>query len=146
MRSESSQLLKLSSVSERVFQGFAEVGSRVENIWDQELFTTEERIVGENGAFVTRTRGITVGKIVLGVIGLGAGYFIAKTVARLVRARLGRRFSVEIARAAFLEKVIFYFFLVLMVLATLNWLRIPLTASLFSAGQSPSGSALAPKP
>ena len=134
MRSESSQLLKLSSVSERVFQGFAEIGSSVENIWDHELLTTEERIVGENGAFVTRTRGITVGKIVLGVIGLGAGYFIAKTVARLVRARLGRRFSVEIARAAFLEKVIFYFLLVLVVLATLNWLRIPLTAFAFLGG------------
>jgi potassium-dependent mechanosensitive channel len=134
MRSESSQLLKLSSVSERVFQGFAEVGSRVENIWDHELFTTEEKIIGENGAFVTRTRGITVGKIVLGVLGLGAGYFIAKTLARLVRARLGRRFSVEIARAAFLEKVIFYFLLVLVVLATLNWLRIPLTAFAFLGG------------
>lgn len=134
MRSESSQLLKLSSVSERVFQGFAEIGSSVENIWDHALLTTEERIVGENGAFVTRTRGITVGKIVLGVIGLGAGYFIAKTVARLVRARLGRRFSVEIARAAFLEKVIFYFLLVLVVLATLNWLRIPLTAFAFLGG------------
>ena len=134
MRSESSQLLKLSSVSERVSQGFAEIGSRVENIWDHELFTTEEKIVGENGASVTRTRGITVGKIVLGVIGLGAGYFIAKTLARLVRARLGRRFSVEIARAAFLEKVIFYFLLVLVVLATLNWLRIPLTAFAFLGG------------
>ena len=118
MRAESSQLLKLSSVSERVSQGFAEIGSRVENIWDHELFTTEEKILGENGAFVTRTRGITVGKIVLGVIGLAAGYIIAKTLARLVRARLGRRFSVEIARAAFLEKVIFYFLLVLVVLAS----------------------------
>lgn len=134
MRAESSQLLKLSSVSERVSQGFAEIGSRVENIWDHELFTTEEKILGENGAFVTRTRGITVGKIVLGVIGLAAGYIIARTLARLVRARLGRRFSVEIARAAFLEKVIFYFLLVLVVLATLNWLRIPLTAFAFLGG------------
>jgi potassium-dependent mechanosensitive channel len=134
MRTESSQLLKLSSVSERVSQGFAEIGGRVENIWDHELFTTEEKILGENGAFVTRTRGITVGKIVLGVIGLGAGYFIARTLARVIRARFGRRFSVEIARAAFLEKVIFYFLLVLMVLATLNWLRIPLTAFAFLGG------------
>jgi hypothetical protein len=53
MRAESSQLLKLSSVSERVSQGFAEIGSRVENIWDHELFTTEEKILGQNGAFVT---------------------------------------------------------------------------------------------
>ena len=116
------------------FKDLPKSAASVENIWDHELFTTEERIVGENGAFVTRTRGITVGKIVLGVIGLGAGYFIAKTLARLVRARLGRRFSVEIARAAFLEKVIFYFLLVLMVLATLNWLRIPLTAFAFLGG------------
>ena len=131
MRSESSQLLKLSSVSERVFQGFAEIGSRVENIWDHELFTTEEKIVGENGAFVTRTRGITVGKIVLGVIGLGAGYFIAKTLARLVRARPADA-SVD-CPSGFLEKVIFtsssccgsrHF----------NWLRIPLTAFAFSGG------------
>ena len=68
------------------------------------------------------------------VIGLAAGYIIAKTLARLVRARLGRRFSVEIARAAFLEKVTFYFLLVLVVFATLNWLRIPLTAFAFLGG------------
>ena len=134
MRSESSQLLKLSSVSERVSQGFAEIGGSVGSIWDHELFTTEEKIVGENGAAVTRIRGITVGKIVRGVIGLGAGYFVARTLAHLVRARLGRRFSVEIARAAFLEKVIFYFLLVLVVLATLKWLRIPLTAFAFLGG------------
>jgi chromosome segregation ATPase len=101
MRTESSQLLKLRSVSERVSQGFAEIGGRVGSFWEHELFTTEEKIVGENGAFVTRTRGITVGKIVLGVLGLGAGYLVARTLARLVRARLGRRFSVELPGRSF---------------------------------------------
>jgi hypothetical protein len=38
MRAESSQLLKLSSVSERVSQGFAEIGSRVENILGSRTF------------------------------------------------------------------------------------------------------------
>lgn len=134
MRSESSQLLKLSSVSERVTQGLAELGNRVENVWQYELFTTEEKIIGENGAIVARTRGISVGKIVLGIIGLAAGLFIAKTLARIVRNNLGRRFLVDTARAAFLEKVLYYFLLVLVVLTTLNWLRIPLTAFAFLGG------------
>ncbi len=134
MRSESNQLLKLSSVSERVTQGFAALGDRAENVWQHELFTTEEKIIGENGAVVTRTRGISVGKIVLGVIGLAVGLFVAQTLAHLVRNHLGRRFSVETARAAFLEKVLYYSLLVLVVLTTLNWLRIPLTAFAFLGG------------
>ena len=40
----------------------------------------------------------------------------------------------ETARAAFLEKVLYYFLLVLLVLTTLNWLRIPLTAFAFLGG------------
>jgi potassium-dependent mechanosensitive channel len=134
MRVESNQLLKLSSVSERVTQGFAELGNRVESVWAHELFTTEEKITGADGAVVTRTRGIGVGKIILGLIGLAAGLFIAKTLAHIIRNNLGRRFSVETARAAFLEKVLFYFLLVLVVLTTLNWLRIPLTAFAFLGG------------
>ena len=134
MRSESNQLLKLSSVSERVTQGFAALGDRAENVWQHELFTTEEKIIGENGAVVRRTRGISVGKIVLGVIGLAVGLFVAQTLAHLVRNHLGRRFSVETARAAFLEKVLYYSLLVLVVLTTLNWLRIPLTAFAFLGG------------
>jgi potassium-dependent mechanosensitive channel len=134
MRTESNQLLKLSSVTERVTQGVAALGQRAESIWDYELFTTEEKIAGENGAVLTRTRGISVGKIILGVLGLAVGFFIARTLAHVLRSNLGRRFSVETARAAFLEKVLYYSLLVLVVLTTLNWLRIPLTAFAFLGG------------
>lgn len=134
MRAESNQLLKLTSVTERFTQGFAALGDRLENMWNYELFTTQEKIVADNGAVVARTRGISVGKIVLGILGLAVGLFIAKTLAHLVRNNLARRFAVETARAAFLEKVVFYFLLVLVVLTTLNWLRIPLTAFAFLGG------------
>jgi potassium-dependent mechanosensitive channel len=134
MRAESTQLLKQSSVSERVSQGVAEFGKSITGIWHHELFTTEEKIVGEDGSVLTRTRGISVGKIILGVLGLAAGLFVAKTVARAVHKRLGRRFAVDTARAAFLEKILFYFLLALLVLTTLNWLRIPLTAFAFLGG------------
>ncbi|HEY5707223.1 MAG TPA: mechanosensitive ion channel domain-containing protein [Terrimicrobiaceae bacterium] len=134
MRAESSQLLKQSSVSERVTQGFAELGNKTESFWNHELFTTEEKIIGEDGSLVTRMRGISVGKIVLGIIGLAAGLFVAKTLAGIVRNNLGRRFAVDTARAAFLEKVLYYILLALVVLTTLNWLRIPLTAFAFLGG------------
>ena len=134
MRAESNQLLKRSSVSERVTQGFAELGKRMENLWNHELFTTDEKIIGQDGSVVTRMRGISVGKIVLGIIGLAAGLFIAKTLARIIKINLGRRFAVDTARAAFLEKVLYYFLLAFVVLTTLNWLRIPLTAFAFLGG------------
>ena len=134
MRAESNQLLKRSSVSERVTQGFAELGKRVENLWNHELFTTDEKIIGQDGSVVTRMRGISVGKIVLGIIGLAAGLFIARTLARIIKINLGRRFAVDTARAAFLEKVLYYFLLAFVVLTTLNWLRIPLTAFAFLGG------------
>ncbi|MGB7793266.1 MAG: mechanosensitive ion channel domain-containing protein [Terrimicrobiaceae bacterium] len=134
MRTESSLLLKQTSVSERMTQGVAEFGKKIENIWNHELFTTQEKIIGQDGAAVTRTRGISGGKIVLAIVGLGAGLFIAKTFARIIKNHLGRRFSVDTARAAFLEKVLYYFLLALVVLTTLNWLRIPLTSFAFLGG------------
>jgi potassium efflux system protein len=134
MRAESNQLLKRSSVSERVTQGFTELGKRMENVWNHELFITEEKIIGQNGSVVTRMRGISVGKIILGIIGLTAGLLIAKTFARIIKNNIGRRFAVDTARAAFLEKVLYYFLLAFVVLTTLNWLRIPLTAFAFLGG------------
>ena len=134
MRAESNQLLKRSSVSERVTQGFAELGKRMENVWNHELFTTGEKIIGQDGSVVTRMRGISVGKIILGIIGLAAGFFIARTLARIIKNNLGRRFAVDTAHAAFLEKVLYYFLLAFVVLTTLNWLRIPLTAFAFLGG------------
>ena len=134
MRAESSQLLKRSSVSERVTQGFAEFAKRMENVWNHELFTAQEKIIGGDGSVSTRMRGISIGKIVLGVIGLAAGAFIARTLARILRGNLSRRHAVDTARAAFLEKVVFYFFLMLVVFTTLNWLRIPLTTFAFLGG------------
>jgi small-conductance mechanosensitive channel len=117
-----------------VTQGFAELGKRVENLWNHELFTTDEKIIGQDGSVVTRMRGISVGKIILGIIGLAAGLFIARTLARIIKINLGRRFAVDTARAAFLEKVLYYFLLAFVVLTTLNWLRIPLTAFAFLGG------------
>ncbi len=134
MREESKQLLARSSVSERFTQAVSELAKRTSHFWNLEIFTAQEKVVGEDGAISTRRRGISVGKIVLGVIGLGAGAFVAKAIARILRANLSRRHAVETARAAFLEKVVFYFFLVLVVFTTLNWLRIPLTTFAFLGG------------
>ena len=134
IRAESKLLLARSSVSERVTQGVSAVGEKMTSFWNRELFTTEEKIVGQDGSVLTRTRGISVGKIILGILGLAAGLFIAKTVARLVKKRLGNRFAIDTARAAFLEKILYYFLLALVALVTLNWLRIPLTAFAFLGG------------
>ena len=131
---ESNQLLARSSYSERFTQGVTELAKRMANFWNLELFTTQEKIIGEDGSVSTRMRGISVGKIVLGVIGLAAGVFIARTLARILKANLSRRHAMDTARSAFLEKVLFYFFLVLVVFTTLNWLRIPLTTFAFLGG------------
>jgi potassium efflux system protein len=133
-REESNQLLARSSYSERFTQGVTELAKRMANFWNLELFTTQERIIGEDGSISTRMRGIGVGKIVLGVIGLAAGVFIARTLARILKGNLSRQHAMDTARAAFLEKVLFYFFLVLVVFTTLNWLRIPLTTFAFLGG------------
>ncbi len=134
MLAESSQLLAQSSFPQRVAHTFSTIGARMINLWNHELFTTEERIIGQDGSVVKRMRGISAGKIILAVVGVAAGLFIAKTVALVIKNHLGRRFAVETARAAFLEKVLYYFLFALVVLTTLNWLRIPLTAFAFLGG------------
>jgi potassium-dependent mechanosensitive channel len=134
LREESNQLLARSSYSERFTQRVTELGKKMANLWNLELFTTQEKTIGEDGSIATRMRGISVGKIVLGVIGLAAGVFIARRLARILTDNLSRRHGVETARAAFLEKVLFYLFLVFVVFTTLNWLRIPLTAFAFLGG------------
>ena len=134
MRAESSQLLAQSSFPERLAHTFSTLGARMINLWNYELFTTEERIIGQDGSMVKRMRGISAGKIILAIVGIAAGLFIAKTVALVIKNNLDRRFAVETARAAFLEKVLYYFLFALVVLTTLNWLRIPLTAFAFLGG------------
>jgi potassium efflux system protein len=134
IQAESNQFLKQRSVSERVSHGFSRLGERVASLWNHELFTTEEKIIGQDGSVVKRMRGISVGKIVLATVGVLAGLFIAKTVALIIKNNIGRRFAVETARAAFLEKLLYYFLFALVVLTTLNWLRIPLTAFAFLGG------------
>jgi hypothetical protein len=117
IRAESKLLLARSSASERVTQGVSAVGEKMTSFWNRELFTTEEKIVGQDGSVLTRTRGISVGKIILGILGLAAGLFIAKTVARLVKSPWQSLPSTP--RAPHSRKILYYFLLALVARVTL---------------------------
>ncbi len=107
----------------------------VNRFWNQEIFTTEDKVYDANGKLrSTHRQGVTVGKIVLALIGLLAAFFFAKVISRTVMGNVTRRFSVDETRSEILRKVIYFLLLAISVFTILNWLHIPLTAFAFLGG------------
>lgn len=77
---------------------------------------------------------ITVGKILVAVLGILLAFAAARLVAGWVSAMAGKRFRVSDAQSLLLEKVIFFPLAALLVFTTLNWLSIPLGAFAFLGG------------
>ncbi len=76
----------------------------------------------------------SVGKIVLGVLGLTLALVIARALSTFTSSAIRRRFTLATEHAEVLQKGIFYLLATLFVLTILNWLSIPLTVFAFLGG------------
>jgi potassium efflux system protein len=77
---------------------------------------------------------VTVGRIVIALIGLAIALVVARTLARFSGRSMRRRFNLAIEHAEALEKGVFYLLATMLVLTLLNWLSIPLTVFAFFGG------------
>ena len=77
---------------------------------------------------------ISVGRIVIALIGLAIALTVARSLARIAGRGVRRRFTLAVEHAEALEKGIFYLLATLFVLTILNWLSIPLTVFAFLGG------------
>lgn len=77
---------------------------------------------------------ISIGKIVVGVIGLIVALIIARALAGVFSREIRRRFTLATEHADAMQKGVFYLLATLFVLTILNWLSIPLTVFAFLGG------------
>lgn len=121
----------LQEQASRTLDNLKDTASR---FWNQEIFTTEDKVYDSDGKLRTHRQGVTIGKIVLALVGVLIAFFIAKIASRTVMGNVTRRFSFDETRSAILQKIIYFLVLALAVFTILNWLHIPLTAFAFLGG------------
>jgi small-conductance mechanosensitive channel len=93
----------------------------VETVWNYELLPT--------GALQ-----LSVGKVLLGLVGLAAALLVARRLARAASRLLRARVSLAAPHIDALEKGLFYTLAAVFVLTILSWLSIPLTVFAFLGG------------
>lgn len=106
----------------------------VDRVWNFTLFNVNETTVIVDGKPVTRTEAVTVSKIVLALIILCVGIFVARKVARRIHHVTTERFKAEESVAVPIEKALFYVMVVIIVLLALKTVRIPVTIFAYLGG------------
>ncbi|MBE2203139.1 MAG: mechanosensitive ion channel [Chthoniobacterales bacterium] len=109
------------SFSRRMTRTWDEMSRMVSYVWSWELFGNE-------------SLRITIGKVILGVLGLLAALGAANWLARSTSRAATRRFQLAEEQKALLEKSVFFPVVSLLVLLVLYWLNIPLTVFAFLGG------------
>ena len=84
------------------------------NVWGYEVTTVEDHP-------------ITVGKMIIALVLLVAGFILSKRLSLQIGKQLIKRFSMDQAAAFAFQQVLYYVLLVLLVLFVLSLVRIPLT-------------------
>jgi potassium efflux system protein len=119
--------------AERLRALSAEAGKRVEQAWDFELLTVEDKIVAE-GREIIGKRSVTVGKVVQVLLILGVGLWLTSTLAEQGR-RLLTRWLPGRESAALLSLRLFTLVAVVgLVVFALLTVNIPLTVFTFVGG------------
>ena len=97
------------------------IGVKAEKIWNFELWVIDGRSV-------------TVKKFIIALIILIGGILLLKTTIRIFTKRLVPKTNLDPSASAALEKIVYYFGIILVVLFALRVVNIPLTAFTFLGG------------
>lgn len=101
--------------------------------WNFELIAVEDTIEVE-GKPVVGKRSVTIGKVLLALILIVAGYALALFVARLLARMVVRFFGWQTAHADILRSWVLTIELMLLVVIVMFWVKIPLTVFAFLGG------------
>lgn len=103
---ESRELLVSHSLQARATHAAGKFQESAAKIWNTEVFTTDQTFYAADGTPGVRKRGVTLGRLGLGVLVALLALLIAKRFAHLVTSNLRTRFSVDHTRIQFLERAI----------------------------------------
>lgn len=135
MLSDSKDRMATQAISARAALVGDKVAGGLKGLWNQNLFTTKDEVRNDEGKVISSVqRGVTLGKLIIAITWLLVALMVSKIVSKTVSGRLGKRFSIDSSRIPGLEKALFFPLAALLVLTTLNWLRIPLTTFAFLGG------------
>ena len=114
-----------------------EIDSRLKQVSLKQKFVSlkdEFKKIGELELWVIDEHAMTVGKIFSALFILVIGIFLARLSIRIIRNRLLPRTSIKATAAAAVEKIVYYFALLMIVIFALRMINIPLTAFTFLGG------------
>jgi small-conductance mechanosensitive channel len=90
------------------------LGNWIQSLWEFELWVLDDR-------------GVTVRKVVVALVIFMIGLFLARVVTRFIRKRLSSSDRFDQTAASAVEKVLYYFTLLILLLFALRTVNIPLT-------------------
>lgn len=120
-------------VTDRVKGRILAVPERLRSIWNFELFSADDTIEVD-GQKITGSRSITIGKVAVALFILIFGYFACRLIARLTQIFVVRRFGIETNLANLVRRWVLFVMVCILVLVSLNWVKIPLTTFAFLGG------------
>ena len=121
------------SWAERRAEWSSIAGGYAAAIWNFELIAVEDTIEVD-GKPVVGTRSVTIGKVLVALLLILAGYALALFAARLLARLLVRYFGWQPAHAGILRSWVLAVELMLLVAIVMFWVKIPLTVFAFLGG------------
>jgi small-conductance mechanosensitive channel len=117
----------------RVQNLFSDTSSFLTKLWTFEVFTAEDTITVE-GQKITGKRSVTLGKIILALLIVGAGIWITGFVSRVTESVIIRRLKIEANQARLIRRWLRALLIVCLVMFSLVSVKIPLTVFAFAGG------------
>ncbi len=107
--------------------------SLLSRIWSLELFVAQDTITIE-GQQITGKRSVTLGKVISAILIVVVGYWLTGLVSRLADPVIIKRFKIEPNQAGLLRRWFRVVLVSVLVIFSLFWVKIPLTAFAFAGG------------
>lgn len=120
-------------ISTRFSDGFASAWMRLKNLWSIEIFTYTDTVMA-GGVATSQERGVTLGKFVTGIFFFIVAYFISNRVKNRLRNTVVRRGHIADAQAQTLSNWLMIVVGLALAVATLHFLKIPITVFAFFGG------------
>lgn len=117
----------------RVRDLFTQVSTFGSKLWTFELFALEDTITVD-GQPVTGRRSVTIGKVVMALLILAAGFFVARLASRWVERFAATRLKVEPNQANLIRRWLTLVLVIGLIVFSLISVKIPLTVFAFAGG------------
>ncbi len=117
----------------RFSEGLASAWTNLKSLWSIDVFTYSDTLT-IGGVPSTQERGVTLGTLLLGLTFFGIAYFVSRRISNQLLHSVIRRGHIAEAQAKTLGNWLMIVVGFLLALATLNFLKIPLTIFAFLGG------------